>query len=64
MSYKICLENRFAIKKIIKSLSEDANVNVSEGTVRRKPKNLGLKSKLTAGKQSGVLIKMRTSGDR
>ncbi|GFX32239.1 hypothetical protein TNCV_2659151 [Trichonephila clavipes] len=33
---KICLENRFATTKVIKSQPQDINVNASERTVRRK----------------------------
>lgn len=41
---KICLENRFATTKLIKSQLKDANMNVSERTVRRKLKDLGFKT--------------------
>lgn len=41
---KICLENRFATTKIIKSKLEDADVNASERTVRRKLKDLDFKA--------------------
>lgn len=41
---KICLENRFATTKQIKSRLQDANVNASEHTVRRKLKELGFKA--------------------
>ncbi|GFT60253.1 uncharacterized protein TNCV_4970761 [Trichonephila clavipes] len=37
---KICLENRFATTKVIKSQLQDINVNASERTVRRKIKDL------------------------
>ena len=41
---KICLENRFATTKVIKSKLEDANVNASERTVRRKLKDLDFRA--------------------
>lgn len=40
----ICLENRFATTKVIKSRLQDASVNVSERTVRRKLKDLDFKA--------------------
>ncbi|GFU74109.1 uncharacterized protein TNCV_1642331 [Trichonephila clavipes] len=40
---KICLENRFATTKVIKSQLQDINVNASERTVRRKLKDLNFK---------------------
>ncbi|GFW67727.1 hypothetical protein TNCV_3445991 [Trichonephila clavipes] len=41
---KICLENRFATTKVIKSQLQDINVNASERNVRRKLKDLNFKS--------------------
>ncbi|GFX88761.1 uncharacterized protein TNCV_1558061 [Trichonephila clavipes] len=41
---KICLENRFATTKVIKSQLQDINVNASECTVRRKLKDLNFKT--------------------
>ncbi|GFT95496.1 transposable element Tcb2 transposase [Trichonephila clavipes] len=41
---KICLENRFATTKVIKSQLQDINVNASERTVRRKLKDLNFKT--------------------
>ncbi|GFU98310.1 hypothetical protein TNCV_3005941 [Trichonephila clavipes] len=41
---KICLENRFATPKVIKSQFQDFNVNASERTVRRKLKDLNFKT--------------------
>lgn len=41
---KICLENRFATTKLIKSQLNDACVNASERTVRRKLKELDFKA--------------------
>ncbi|GFW18379.1 hypothetical protein TNCV_1184071 [Trichonephila clavipes] len=41
---KICLENRFATTKVIKSQLQDINVNVSGRTVRRKLKYLNFKT--------------------
>lgn len=41
---KICVENRLATTKIIKSQLQDANVNVSERTVRRKLTEIGFKA--------------------
>ncbi|GFW70401.1 hypothetical protein TNCV_4915211 [Trichonephila clavipes] len=41
---KICLENRFATTKVIKSQFQDINVNASERTVRRKLKDLNFKT--------------------
>ncbi|XP_067144855.1 uncharacterized protein [Centruroides vittatus] len=41
---KICLENRFATTKSIKSQLEDAKVNASECTVSRKLKDLDFKA--------------------
>lgn len=41
---KICLENRFATTKVIKSQLQDASVNASERTVRRKLKELDFKA--------------------
>ncbi|GFX80593.1 hypothetical protein TNCV_498611 [Trichonephila clavipes] len=75
---KICLENRFATTKVIKSQLQDINVNASERTVRRKLKDLNFKtcrptrkSKLTPATKAKRLnrpntgvIKMCTSGDR
>lgn len=40
----ICLKNRFATTKVIKSQLQDASVNVSERTVRRKLKDLDFKA--------------------
>ncbi|GFV21841.1 uncharacterized protein TNCV_4525281 [Trichonephila clavipes] len=48
---KICLENRFAITKVIKSQLQDINVNASERTVRRKLKDLSFKTCRPAKKQ-------------
>ncbi|GFY09975.1 hypothetical protein TNCV_3699361 [Trichonephila clavipes] len=55
---KICIENRFATTKVIKSQFQDINVNASEHTVRRKLKDLNFKtcrptrkSKLTPAKR-------------
>ncbi|GFV66913.1 uncharacterized protein TNCV_162001 [Trichonephila clavipes] len=47
---KICLENRFATTKVIKSQLQDINVNASERTVRRKLKDLNFKTCRPAGK--------------
>ncbi|GFW18516.1 uncharacterized protein TNCV_1682121 [Trichonephila clavipes] len=47
---KICLENRFVTTKVIKSQLQDINVNASERTVRRKLKDLNLKTCRPAGK--------------
>ncbi|GFT41189.1 hypothetical protein TNCV_3403491 [Trichonephila clavipes] len=41
---KICLENRFATTKVIKSQLQDTIVNASERTVRRKLKDLNFKT--------------------
>jgi len=41
---KICLENRFATTKLIKSQLQEVNVNASERTVRRKLKDLDFKA--------------------
>ncbi|GFS60280.1 hypothetical protein TNCV_2827561 [Trichonephila clavipes] len=41
---KICFEIRFATTKVIKSQLQDINVNASEGTVRRKLKDLNFKT--------------------
>ncbi|GFU49435.1 uncharacterized protein TNCV_2308071 [Trichonephila clavipes] len=41
---KICLENRFATTKVIKSQLQDINVNASERTVQRKLKDLNFKT--------------------
>lgn len=41
---KLCLENRFATTKLIKSQLQYANVNASERTVRRKLKELDFKA--------------------
>ncbi|GFV07691.1 uncharacterized protein TNCV_4941931 [Trichonephila clavipes] len=41
---KICLENRIATKKVIKSQLQDINVNAYERTVRRKLKDLNFKT--------------------
>ncbi|GFW18157.1 uncharacterized protein TNCV_4006971 [Trichonephila clavipes] len=41
---KICLENRFATTKVIKSQLQDINVNASERTVLRKLKDLNFKT--------------------
>ncbi|GFU86149.1 uncharacterized protein TNCV_368071 [Trichonephila clavipes] len=41
---KICLENRFATTKVIKSQLQDINVNASGRTVRRKLKGLNFKT--------------------
>ncbi|GFU06193.1 hypothetical protein TNCV_4765031 [Trichonephila clavipes] len=41
---KICLENRFATTKVIKSQLQDINMNASERTVRRKLKDLNFKT--------------------
>lgn len=41
---KICVENRFATTKHIKSRLYLSNINVSERTIRRKLKKLGFKS--------------------
>ncbi|GFT41136.1 hypothetical protein TNCV_5034231 [Trichonephila clavipes] len=41
---KICLENRFATTKVIKSQLQDINVNASERTVGRKLKDLNFKT--------------------
>ncbi|GFW62436.1 uncharacterized protein TNCV_291101 [Trichonephila clavipes] len=41
---EICLENRFATTKVIKSQLQDINVNASERTVRRKLKHLNFKT--------------------
>lgn len=41
---KICLQKRFATTKEIKSELQDASVNVSERTVRRKLKELDFKA--------------------
>ncbi|GFV06481.1 three prime repair exonuclease 2 [Trichonephila clavipes] len=41
---KICLENRFATTKVIKSQLQDINANASERTVRRKLKDLNFKT--------------------
>lgn len=41
---KICLQNRFATTKVIKSQLQDAGVNASERTVRRKLIDLNFKA--------------------
>ncbi|CAK1599423.1 unnamed protein product [Parnassius mnemosyne] len=41
---KICLENRFASTKLIKTQLQDANVDVSERTVRKKLKDLDFRT--------------------
>lgn len=47
---KICVENRFATTKMIKIKLEEANINASERTVRRKLKDLGFKAHRPARK--------------
>lgn len=42
---KICIENRFATTKHIKSLLEQSNVSVSERTVRRKLQELDFRAR-------------------
>lgn len=41
---KICVENRFATTKMVQTKLEEANINASESTVRRKLKDLGFRA--------------------
>lgn len=68
---KICLENRFATTKHIKSRLYQSNINVSERTIRRKLKELGFRScrpvrkpKLTVAMKSKRLQWAREHKDR